>query len=817
MAKKNVISGSAPILWSTVDQAFRNINDNFNELYASLDPFGGPIDFTNLGTSLNPVSTEQFDLGTSSNKWKQLFVSGTYGITIGSAQIVSNGVGVDIPAGSTIDGSFLDQEYFREIAVAGQSNIVADAGGNAVLTVASGNSPGISITTNPATDTLTITNSGVTQLSGTAGQIGVSSSTGAVTLTNLGVLSLSGIGLKDPSLAAGSGIHVSSSTGNITVTNTGILQVTTYTGSGIIVNTLSPGVVELVNSAPNIPQDAIRNLAVSGQDTIIASGTNYTLTVVEGNSGITLTTNLGAGRLTITNSGVTGITTSGPGISASASTGNINIAFTNEIDIVGSVFSDSSTMLVDGTGGRIVGPVYTSTLRTSETEIRLGAMPDFEDPTGGPASNTVAVGAFAGEIRQDTNAIAIGYIAANEDQGDHAIAVGVNSGGQRQASYAAAFGVEAGYRDQGVRALAVGYQAGAFNQGQEAVAIGKGAGHTNQPANSIIINASGIDLNGSAAGLFVSPIRSLTNPATVLGYNTSTKEISYSSLIDVDVVGSVFSDSSTMLVDGTNGAIVGPVSTSSLRTSETNIALGAQAGQTNQGASTIAIGGLAGNSNQGTSAVAIGGLAGTTNQGVSTVAVGALAGNSGQGAAATAVGALAGSTNQGAGAVAVGSTAGSTDQGANAIAIGALAGSANQPANSIVLNASGTGLNGSAAGFFVDPIRNLSTGNILTYNTATKEIGYTSLIETDISGSVFADDSTKIIDGTDGTVTATTVTAGGVIGTNYLRAPVYTNATARDAALPTGVVATGMIIFLQSTSKLQVNANGTTGGWVDLN
>jgi hypothetical protein len=82
---------------------------------------------------------------------------------------------------------------------------------------------------------------------------------------------------------------------------------------------------------------------------------------------------------------------------------------------------------------------------------------------------------------------------------------------------------------------------------------------------------------------------------------------------------------------------------------------------------------------------------------------------------------------------------------------------------------------------------------------------------------VFADDSTKIIDGTDGTVTATTVTAGGVFGTNYLRAPVYTNTTTRDAALPSGVVATGMIIFLQSTSKLQVNANGTTGGWVDLN
>lgn len=48
------------------------------------------------------------------------------------------------------------------------------------------------------------------------------------------------------------------------------------------------------------------------------------------------------------------------------------------------------------------------------------------------------------------------------------------------------------------------------------------------------------------------------------------------------------------------------------------------------------------------------------------------------------------------------------------------------------------------------------------------------------------------------------------------------NPAARDAALPTGIVAAGMVVFLTDSTgaggpaKLQVNTDGTTGGWVDL-
>lgn len=56
---------------------------------------------------------------------------------------------------------------------------------------------------------------------------------------------------------------------------------------------------------------------------------------------------------------------------------------------------------------------------------------------------------------------------------------------------------------------------------------------------------------------------------------------------------------------------------------------------------------------------------------------------------------------------------------------------------------------------------------------------------------------------------------------HHLEAPVvkytpFADVTARDARLPTGVVEAGMVIYLQSTNKLQINNDGTTSGWVDL-
>lgn len=140
-----------------------------------------------------------------------------------------------------------------------------------------------------------------------------------------------------------------------------------------------------------------------------------------------------------------------------------------------------------------------------------------------------------------------------------------------------------------------------------------------------------------------------------------------------------------------------------------SVAIGDQAGLTNQGGSTVGVGGGAGATNQGGSAVAVGYVAGYNNQGSASVAIGSNAAQSGQGTQAVALGFAAGQNGQGNYSVAVGSFAGNV-----------------QAANSIALNATGTSLNPSTTGFFVAPIRNVSAPNYLFYNTTNKEISYGS-------------------------------------------------------------------------------------------
>jgi hypothetical protein len=108
--------------------------------------------------------------------------TGDYVATIGGTDGVSiSGAGTEgraVTIANTDKGS--SQNIFKNVAVSGQNTIVADTN-NDTLTVAGGT--GITVTTVDTTDTLTITNSGVTSLTGTANQVSVSGSTGSVTLS----------------------------------------------------------------------------------------------------------------------------------------------------------------------------------------------------------------------------------------------------------------------------------------------------------------------------------------------------------------------------------------------------------------------------------------------------------------------------------------------------------------------------------------------------------------------------------------------------------------------------------------------------------
>jgi hypothetical protein len=338
-------AGAPPLLWSEVQKAFDKINDNFTAL--DLATGGTAVDLTTLGSSVIPRTTETYDLGSASKKWRDLYLSGS-SLYIGDAVITATDDTINLPVGSTIGGLRVDENYFKFIGVAGQTTIEADEGTD-TLNLSTGT--GIAITTNADTDTITFANTGVTGILTSTG-ISASSGTGSVTLTNTGVTSI----------VAGFGMSVNAATGTVTVTNQGLTGLDQ--GTGILLSPGdSPGRIQITNLAPNVPQLTFQTIAVAGQSAVSADTTTDTLSLATSGSGLSITTDAVTDTITFSNTGVHSLAV-GNGLAASAGTGSINLSLDAVLnrdvigDIYGSVFSDdSSAMLIDGTNGAIVGNV----------------------------------------------------------------------------------------------------------------------------------------------------------------------------------------------------------------------------------------------------------------------------------------------------------------------------------------------------------------------------------------------------------------------------------------------------------------------------
>jgi hypothetical protein len=134
--------------------------------------------------------------------------------------------------------------------------------------------------------------------------------------------------------------------------------------------------------------------------------------------------------------------------------------------------------------------------------------------------NALAIGVNAGNITAQNGAIAIGQDAGSAGQGYDAIAIGSGAGG----------GLDLGF--QGQSAIAIGSGAGADSQGVYSIAIGDSAGQTNQAPGTIILNATAYALNGVVGqpfSFYVAPIRNASGTSGLLQYNSTTKEVTYSS------------------------------------------------------------------------------------------------------------------------------------------------------------------------------------------------------------------------------------------------------------------------------------------------
>ena len=212
---------------------------------------------------------------------------------------------------------------------------------------------------------------------------------------------------------------------------------------------------------------------------------------------------------------------------------------------------------------------------------------------------SVAIGNNAGRTNQAAFSVAVGPLSGAISQGAFSVAIGGQAGNDQQGSTSTAIGFYAGNSIQGNNAVAIGPSAGQVGQGVNSIAIGNVAGVNNQAANSIILNATGNTLDSSVPdpAFYVAPVRADITQAKVLGYDTTTMEVTYFNTPGGGggslPVGTNYGD--YLYWDGSTYAV-----------GDANVALGGNAGSNSQGQYSVAVGNNAGANGQVQNSVAIG-------------------------------------------------------------------------------------------------------------------------------------------------------------------------------------------------------------------
>ena len=131
-------------------------------------------------------------------------------------------------------------------------------------------------------------------------------------------------------------------------------------------------------------------------------------------------------------------------------------------------------------------------------------------------------------VQSNTESIALGALAGNTNQAGTAIAIGGSSGETEQAANAIGLGSYSGNSNQGSNAVAIGTEAGKISQGQFSIGIGYRAGYEYQEPNSIVLNATGSQLHSSSASSFsVKPVRGVSGSSSTVNYDPTSGEFTY--------------------------------------------------------------------------------------------------------------------------------------------------------------------------------------------------------------------------------------------------------------------------------------------------
>ena len=219
-------------------------------------------------------------------------------------------------------------------------------------------------------------------------------------------------------------------------------------------------------------------------------------------------------------------------------------------------------------------------------------------------------------------------------------------------------------------------------------------------------NINGVLFDGSADIILPTP---LVDAGDLIG-TTINASVTGSNLTSVGTITSGIWNGTTISVanGGTGQSSIAGIK-SAIGLVGTNVSIGENAANINQGNGSVAIGASAGQEFQGNQSIAIGYVAGSLNQGTNSVAIGSNAAQTGQGSESVSIGFA--SNSLGANATSIGSN--SSASASNAIAIGTFAN--NSVANTIQLGADGTLPSGNPIPAIVD----VRTSGTLTAGTVT--------------------------------------------------------------------------------------------------
>jgi hypothetical protein len=330
----NITPGAPPLLWSNVQEALRQVNENFDSIAATLSGGGGglsPVNFETLDTNVSPTLDNTYSLGAlGTNRWKSVFLAEyqdvpgdqANGVYIGSAQIRGRASTIELPLNSTVVGVPIKEPFFNAIQVDDglriEANTAAAPWGE---TVNLNSGTKIQLVVSSGADSITFNNTGVTELAGTADQIGVSAATGNITLTNLGVLSLASTTALPSGRTEGAGININASTGSgIKVTNTGVLSIVAGSAALTVSTDVATGVVTITNAAP--------------------AGNTFGSIIVDGDTSFPILANSPGANFKV-NPGY------GIALTKDTTTDTLTVAVNPAFDLRGSVFGDDSTVMVN--------------------------------------------------------------------------------------------------------------------------------------------------------------------------------------------------------------------------------------------------------------------------------------------------------------------------------------------------------------------------------------------------------------------------------------------------------------------------------------